>query len=87
MRVLLTLTDLEPAVRLNAVLEAQGLETSLVSPVDDVRAVLRRFRPDVVVLTGASRIRRSTFSLRSGKCSSSQCSNSGATAHGRRIIV
>jgi DNA-binding NtrC family response regulator len=53
MRVLLTLTDLEPAVRLNAVLEAQGLETSLVSPVDDVRAVLRRFGPDVVVLTGA----------------------------------
>jgi DNA-binding NtrC family response regulator len=53
MRALLTLTDLEPAVRLNAALEAQGLETSLVSPADDVRAVLRRFAPDVVVLTGA----------------------------------
>jgi DNA-binding NtrC family response regulator len=53
MRVLLTLTDLEPAVRLNALLEAQGLETTLVSPVDDVRATLRRSQPDVVVLTGA----------------------------------
>ena len=53
MRVLLTLSDLEPAVRLNAELEAQGIETSLVSPVDDVRTVLRRFGPDVVVLTGA----------------------------------
>jgi DNA-binding NtrC family response regulator len=53
MRVLLTLTDLEPAVRLNAELEAQGIETTLVSPLDDVRTVLRRFQPDVVVLTGA----------------------------------
>ena len=53
LRVLLTLTDLEPAIRLNAVLEGQGLATTLVSPVDDVRATLRRERPDVVVLTGA----------------------------------
>jgi DNA-binding NtrC family response regulator len=53
MRVMLTLTDLEPAVRLNGLLEAQGLETTLVSPVDDVRATLRRSQPDVVVLTGA----------------------------------
>ena len=53
LRALLTLTDLEPAVRLNAVLEQQGLETTLVSPVDDVRTALRRERPDVVVLTGA----------------------------------
>jgi DNA-binding NtrC family response regulator len=52
-RVLLTLTDVEPAVRLNGQLEAQGLETTLVSPVDDVRAALRRSVPDVVVLTGA----------------------------------
>jgi DNA-binding NtrC family response regulator len=52
-RVLLTLTDVEPAVRLNAQLEAQGLETTLVSPVDDVRATLRRSAPDVFVLTGA----------------------------------
>ncbi len=52
-RVVLTLTDLEPAVRLNAQLEAHGLETTLVSPVDDVRATLRRTVPDVVVLTGA----------------------------------
>jgi DNA-binding NtrC family response regulator len=52
-RVLLTLSDLEPAVRLNGQLEAQGLETTLVSPVDDVRTALRRAAPDVVVLTGA----------------------------------
>ena len=34
-----------------------------------------------------SRMRPSTFSLRSGKCSSSQRSKSGATAHGKRTIV
>ncbi|HZF67677.1 MAG TPA: sigma-54 dependent transcriptional regulator [Gemmatirosa sp.] len=51
--VLLTLADVEPAIRLNALLEQQGFETNLVSPVDDVRSELRRQRPDVVVLTGA----------------------------------
>jgi DNA-binding NtrC family response regulator len=50
--VLITLADIEPAVRLNAVLEQQGLDTVLVSPVDDIRTALRRERPDVVVLTG-----------------------------------
>jgi len=52
-RVLLTLADVEPAVRLNALLEAAGIETEVVSPVDDMRAAVRRFRPDVIVLTGA----------------------------------
>jgi DNA-binding NtrC family response regulator len=47
------LTDVEPAVRLNAVLEARGLEVTLISPLDDVRGMLRRARAGVVVLTGA----------------------------------
>ena len=53
MKVLLTLTDVEPAVRLNARLEAEELETALVSPLDDIRAALARERPDAIVVTGA----------------------------------
>lgn len=52
MKVLLTLTDVEPAVRLNAALEAQGVETELTSPLDDVRGAWERLRPDLLVLTG-----------------------------------
>jgi DNA-binding NtrC family response regulator len=52
MKVLLTLQDLEPAVRLNAALEADGVETAIVSPMDDMRAAIRRERPDAVVFTG-----------------------------------
>ena len=44
--------DLEPAVRLNAVLEREGADTALVSPMDDVRAAIRREKPDALVLTG-----------------------------------
>jgi DNA-binding NtrC family response regulator len=53
MRVLLTLTDVEPAVRINATLEQSGVDTDVVSPLDDVRAAVRRFKPDVLVLSGA----------------------------------
>jgi DNA-binding NtrC family response regulator len=53
MRVLITLTDVEPAVRINAALEQSGVETDVVSPLDDVRAAVRRFKPDVFVLSGA----------------------------------
>ena len=53
MKVLLTLTDVEPAVRLNAMLEKERVETAVVSPMDDVRAAIRRERPDLIVLTGA----------------------------------
>ncbi len=53
MKVLITLTDVEPAVRLNALLEQAGTKTELVSPLDDVRGTLERFEPDVVVITGA----------------------------------
>jgi DNA-binding NtrC family response regulator len=47
------MTDVEPAVRLNAALEATAMTTVMISPMDDVRAALRRARPDIVVLTGA----------------------------------
>jgi DNA-binding NtrC family response regulator len=47
------MSDVEPAVRLNAALEAAGMTTVTISPMDDVRGDLRRTRPDIVVLTGA----------------------------------
>ena len=49
----MTLTDVECAVRLNAALEQSGIETALVSPIDDMRREIRRFSPDVIVFTGA----------------------------------
>jgi DNA-binding NtrC family response regulator len=50
---LVTLTDVEPAVRLNAALEAGGqVRTVLVSPLDDLRGIATREKPDVVVVTG-----------------------------------
>ena len=52
-KVLITLTDVEPAVRLNAQLERDGVETAVVSPLDDVRGAIRREKPDVIVITGA----------------------------------
>ena len=53
MKVLISLTDVEPAVRLNAQLERDGVETAVVSPLDDVRGSIRREKPDVIVMTGA----------------------------------
>ena len=55
MKVLLTLNDVESAVRLNQLLEAADAETALVSPLDDVRGVLSRFRPDLLIVTGELR--------------------------------
>lgn len=52
MKVLITLNDVEPAVRLNAVLEQSGVETAVVSPLDDIRGSIQRERPDVIVLSG-----------------------------------
>ncbi len=52
MSVVLTLHDVEPAVRLNARLESDGVTTVLVSPLDDVRAEIRRARPILVVISG-----------------------------------
>jgi DNA-binding NtrC family response regulator len=52
MKVLLTLQDVEPAVRLNALLEAEGVETAVVSPLDDMRAAIKREKPDIIVFSG-----------------------------------
>jgi len=51
MKVLLTLQDVEPAVRINAVLERDGVETALVSPLDDIRAAIKREKPDILVFS------------------------------------
>ena len=51
--VAILMSDVEPAVRLNAALEARGVATITVSPMDDVRGDLRRAHPDLLVLTGA----------------------------------
>jgi len=53
MAVLVTLTDVEPAVRLNGLLEAAGVATTLVSPLDDLPREVARAKPDVIVFTGA----------------------------------
>ena len=52
MSVLITLTDVEPAVRLGKALEAEEFQTEMVSPLDDFRSALRRTSPGIVVLTG-----------------------------------
>jgi DNA-binding NtrC family response regulator len=52
MTVLITLADVEPAVRLNALLEADSIRTAMVSPLDDLPSEVRRARPEVIVFTG-----------------------------------
>jgi DNA-binding NtrC family response regulator len=52
-KALITMDDLETAVRANAAFEQSGFETTMVSSLDDAGGVLRRADPDVVVLTGA----------------------------------
>ena len=52
-QVLITMDDLETAVRVNAALEAAGLSTAMFSSLDDARGSVRRETPEVVVLTGA----------------------------------
>jgi DNA-binding NtrC family response regulator len=51
--VVITLHDVEPAVRLNAALEKEGFKTVVVSPLDDVRGTVARTKPDLMVVTGA----------------------------------
>ena len=46
MKVLITLQDVEPAVRINARLEQDGIETDVVSPLDDIRAAIKREKPE-----------------------------------------
>jgi len=45
--------DVEPAVRLNAALEADSVQTEVVSPMDDLPGTAARVKPDVMVVTGA----------------------------------
>ncbi len=52
-RILLTMDDLETAVRVNAALEAAGHATVMVSSLDEARQALRRETAELVVLTGA----------------------------------
>ena len=52
LKVLITLDDLEAAVRANAAFEAAGFETTMVSALDDVRAAVRREDPDLLLLSG-----------------------------------
>jgi DNA-binding NtrC family response regulator len=51
-RILITMDDLEAAVRLNAAFEAAGFETAMVSALDDVGAAVVREDPDLLLLTG-----------------------------------
>jgi DNA-binding NtrC family response regulator len=53
-RILVTTDDLEHAVRINAQLEAAGLDTAMVSSFDDVRQAVRgrALPPDCIILTG-----------------------------------
>ena len=52
-RALLTMDDLEVAVPTNAAFEAAGYDTTLVSSLDNHRAVFKKSAADIVVLTGA----------------------------------
>ncbi len=52
-RVLITMDDLETAVRANAAFERSAFQTSMVSSLDDAVGVLKKSEPDLVVLTGA----------------------------------
>src|SRR6185436_12410694 len=52
MKVVITLQDVEPAVRINARLEQEGIETDVVSPLDDIRAAIKREKPDIILFTG-----------------------------------
>ncbi|MBA3659125.1 MAG: sigma-54-dependent Fis family transcriptional regulator [Gemmatimonadales bacterium] len=52
-QILITMDDLETAVRLNAAFEAAGFSTAMFSSLDDVARTLRRENPETVVLTGA----------------------------------
>ena len=51
-KVVITLDDLEAAVRANAAFETAGFETVMVSALDDVRARVRHEDPDLLMLSG-----------------------------------
>jgi DNA-binding NtrC family response regulator len=51
-RILITMDDLETAVRLNAAFETAGFSTAMFSSLDDARGTVRRESPELVILTG-----------------------------------
>jgi len=52
MKVAITLTDIEPAARVNGLLTKAGFETVLVPPVDDLPSVIAREKPDLILMSG-----------------------------------
>jgi len=54
-RVLITMEDLEAAVRANAAFEGAGFRTTMVSALDDLRSAIRRADPDLILLSGGLR--------------------------------
>ncbi len=52
-QILITMDDLETAVRLNAAFEGVGFSTAMFSSLDDARGTVRRESPELVILTGA----------------------------------
>jgi len=54
-RVLITMEDLEAAVRANAAFEGAGFRTTMVSALDDLRSAIKRTDPDLVLLSGGLR--------------------------------
>jgi DNA-binding NtrC family response regulator len=54
-RVLITMEDLESAVRANAAFEAAGYRTTMVSALDDLHSAIRRADPELILLTGGLR--------------------------------
>ena len=55
--VLITMEDLEPAVRANAAFEGAGYQTTMVSALDDLRSAIKRHDPELILLTGGLRER------------------------------
>ncbi|UCG86823.1 MAG: sigma-54-dependent Fis family transcriptional regulator [Gemmatimonadota bacterium] len=63
-RILITMDDLEAAVRSNAQLENAGFRTVIISSQDDSAKLLRSEEPDLVLLTGALQESPATTLLR-----------------------
>ena len=51
-RIVITLDDLEHAVRANAQLEGAGFATTLTASLEEARAALKRYEPEAIILTG-----------------------------------
>jgi len=66
-RLLITMDDLESAVRANGALEGAGYHTTLLAPVDDWRAELRRARPDLLIVTGGGTEQRAQALVRAAQ--------------------